>query len=302
MRRMIPSTMSLLAFEAAARHLSFSKAAADLHLTQSAVSKQVAGLEGMLGVSLFQRERQRLRLTEAGHMLQARIPAILDQAEAAMLEVIASNGQGGLLQLAVVPTFATKWLIPRLPRFIAANPHTTINITTKTEPFDFAGTHLDAAIHYGAPNWPNAACDYLMGEECVVIASPELAQQLKEPADVRNTTLIHQSTRPNAWRDWLAHVGVQAPGYDQGPRLELFSMIAQAVRAGLGIALVPQFLVAEELAAGQLVMPFREKLVTDFAYYLVYPHHKATLSSLKAFRGWLLDASRADAVGASLTL
>ena len=292
MRRKIPSTQALLAFEAAAHRGSFTLAGKDLSVSQSAVSHQVLGLEQALDVSLFLRLPRQLVLTNAGRSLLARVGPALDMVEAAMLELASSKGEGGTLELGVVPTFATKWLIPRMPSFLKAYPQVTLNLSTRLRPFDFSLTGLDAAIHYGRPDWPGTDSEYLMGEDSVVVCSPALMKekQLQQPADVFGFTLIHQSTRQHAWRDWLRLAGIDdAQGASTGPKYELFSMIAQAVKAGLGLAVLPRFLVADDIADGSLCMPFELPLSSDFAYYLVWPSQRASWRPLLQLRGWLRE-------------
>ena len=290
MRRKIPSTQALLAFEAAAHRGSFTLAGQDLAISQSAVSHQVLALEQTLDVSLFLRLPRQLVLTDAGQSLLARLSPALDAIEAAMLELASSKGVGGTLELGVVPTFATKWLIPRLPSFLTQYPHVTLNLATRLLPFDFSVTGLDAAIHYGRPDWPGTESEYLMGEDSVVVCSPQLlaSGQLIRPADVLNFTLIHQSTRINAWRDWLRLADLpDSPGAGSGPKYELFSMIAPAVKAGLGLAVLPRFLVADDISSGALAVPFDLSLSSDFAYYLVWPTQKTGWRPLLQLREWL---------------
>ncbi|SFB69158.1 transcriptional regulator, LysR family [Polaromonas sp. OV174] len=297
MRRKIPSTQALLAFEAAAHRGSFTLAAQDLSVSQSAVSHQVLGLEQDLDVSLFLRLPRQLELTDAGRSLLSRVSPALDALEAAMLDLASSKGEGGTLELGVVPTFATKWLIPRLPDFLKAHPYVTLNLSTRLLPFDFSLTGLDAAIHYGRPDWPGTASEYLMGEESVVVCSPALLSQrlLQHPADVLKFTLIHQSTRAQAWVAWLRLAGVDdTPAASVGPKYELFSMIAQAVKAGLGLAVLPRFLVADDIADGTLAVPFELPLSSDFAYYLVWPTQKAHWRPLLQLRAWLREQALAD--------
>ncbi len=292
MRKFLPSMQALLAFEAVARRGSVTHAAEDLALTQSAVSHQVKALEALGGVMLFKRLSRRLELTDAGEALLQRVAPALDAVESAMLELVSTKGLGGVLELAVVPTLASRWLIPRLPDFLAAHPHLTVNLSTQVVPFDFDSTHFDAAIHYGRPDWPGAQSSYLMGEESVVVCSAKLARsgRLKTPTDVLGFPLIHQSSRPYAWGDWLRAAGVAHDDADtRGPRYELFSMIAPAVTAGLGLAILPRFLVADEIRNGALAVPFDVPLISSFAYYLVWPEAKATWLPLRVFREWLLE-------------
>jgi LysR family transcriptional regulator, glycine cleavage system transcriptional activator len=199
MRRHLPTTMMLQAFEASARRLSFTVAAEDLCLTQSAISKQVIALEEMLRTELFRRLNKRLELTPAGASFLARITPALNGIEAAAIELMSCQSDRSTLDLGVVPSFATKWLIPRLGDFGRSHPGITVNLSTRLVPFDFSETTLDAAIHFGHPEWPGAACDYLMSEEVVVVCNEEMAATtLLRAEDLGRASLLHLSTRPNA--------------------------------------------------------------------------------------------------------
>lgn len=289
MRRQIPSLSSLQAFEASARRSSFTLAAADLSLTQSAVSRQVITLERLLGVRLFKREAKALVLTDAGASFLDAITPALNSLEAAAISAAAGRrGRGGVLELAVSPTFATRWLIPRLPDFLRSHRAITVNLTTRIDRFDFAESSVHAAIQYGESNWPGAQCDALMGEEVVTVCSPKIKKHLRHPRDLGRYSLLHLRTRPHAWRDWFESVGEQGVNADVGPRFELFSMVAQAAAASLGVAVVPRFLVIEELRARQLVEAFPHRLHSRFAYCLAYPPSRTRYPPLMAFRAWLL--------------
>ncbi len=171
-RPLLPSVAALTAFESAGRHLSFSRAAAELHLTQGAVSRQIRQLEEMIGLDLFERVNQRVFLTDAGAAYLKDVRGILDELAGATRRVMASAGGGGVLDLAVLPTFATRWLMPRLPDFLAKYPGVTVNFTVRLEPFSFADDPCDAAIHHGEPTWPGAICLHLCDEAVVPVASP----------------------------------------------------------------------------------------------------------------------------------
>ena len=268
--------------------MSFTQAAKELHITQSAVSHQVIALEKFLGVPLFKRVRQRIKLTDAGYQLLGRIAPALNAIEAAVLELIPDQGRDTQLRIGAVPPYATKWLIPKLPALTREYPELSINLVTKLEPFDFADTDLDAAIYYGIPNWPGTCCDYLMGEEMVVVCSPALHGRLKQPDDLRNVTLLHQNTRPHIWREWAGAARLAGLDVTRGPCFDLFSMIAQAAISGLGAAVLPRFLILSELAAGQLVIPFGPTLKDEFACYLVYPERNAGARAVKSLRAWLM--------------
>jgi LysR family glycine cleavage system transcriptional activator len=295
MKRNLPSLGSLEAFEAAARHRSFTRAALDLHVTQGAVSRQVQALEEHLGVALFDRVRQRVVPTAAGEAYLPKVRACLDRLEAATVQIQAFKGAAaGVLNLAILPTFGTRWLIPRLSAFMAAHPEVQVDFSTRLEVFDFADEDVDAAIHSGSGDWPGAVLDHLMDEEVVVVASPALVRKahLRRPADVRDQVLLQLASRPQAWSEWLA--GTEVAGVDarRGPRFEHFAMVLQAAVSGLGIAVVPRFLAEEELREGQLVLPFAGAAVRGRSYWLAYPEAKKDLPPLRAFRAWLLAEAR----------
>lgn len=289
-RLSVPSLSALAAFEAAARHGSFTRAAEELNLTQGAVSRQVAHLEGVLGVSLFERVKKRVTLTAAGAAYAAEVREGLSRLAAATVSTMAFRGAAGVLNLAILPTFGTRWLIPRLPRFTEAHPGITINFATKLVPFDFTREPLDAAVHFGDPVWPGARLHRLMGEEIVPVASPALIARfgLSSAADMLKAPLLQQSTRPRAWANWLEQQGLPPQRALMGPRFEQFAMVSQAAVAGLGLAIVPRFLVEEELRSGALVIPVDRSLIGQEGYYLVYPEEKANLPAVTAFRDWLL--------------
>ena len=208
MRRKIPSTAALVAFESAARHQSFTKAADELALTQSAVCRQIAGLEEFLGIELFRRSRRGVKLTEAGLAYSRKVAAQLDAVERDTLAAMGQQGAQGL-ELAVVPTFATQWLVPRLKEFQRLHPEVTVHLTNRTRPFLFADTSFDAAIYFGDGDWSGTEAHYLMPEEPLPVCSPELLGERTQfaAAELANLPLLQQSTRPYAWRQWFAAQG-----------------------------------------------------------------------------------------------
>lgn len=292
MSRQLPSLLALQAFEAAARQRSFTRAAEELHVTQGAVSRQVQALEAQLGLALFHRVRQRILLTPAGEAYLAKVRPALDRLEAATLELKAFKGAGGVLDLAILPTFGTKWLIPRIPGFSAKHPEILVNFTTRIQAFDFEEEpDLHAAIHYGEGHWPGARLDHLMDEQVLVLCSPELKRRahLKRPADIAGQTLLQLINRPQGWEEWLAAAGAQGVDGRRGPRFESHLMVIQAAIAGLGLAVLPAFLVEDELAAKRLVTPFPGIQATSRrAYWLAYPERNRELPALVAFREWLM--------------
>lgn len=292
---LLPSIGDLTAFEAAARHASFTRAAAELHLTQSAISRAVRMLEDRIGVTLFERVRQRVVLTPAGTLYLKEVRRILADLREATHAVMAHAESTATLNVAVLPTFATRWLVPRLPAFAERHPDVTVNLSARLEPFDFSTEPFDAALHYGSPTWAAARCHHLMDEVTVVVASPEYraARQLETPGDLQRATLLHQSTRSRAWADWCALAGIELEGVNRGPRYEQFAMIAQAAAAGLGAALLPRVLIQDELSAGRLEILFQEALTGPSAYYWVVPEHKAASPALRAFTHWITAEAKA---------
>jgi len=291
MRRKIPSTAALIAFEAAARHESFTRAAEELALTQGAVCRQIGGLEEFLGLALFRRSRRGVKLTEAGLSYARRIAAQLDAVERDTLSVMGQQGTQSL-ELALVPTFGTQWLLPRLPRFQALHPQITVNLTNRTRPFLFADTDFDAAIYFGDGDWSGTEAHYLMPEDLQPVCSPALLRD-GEPLDAERLAampLLQQTTRPYAWRQWFDSLGLKVARDMTGPRLELFSMLAQAAEHGMGVALIPPFLIQRELAEGRLVPAHPHAYRSEArAYYLMIPERKVESAGLVAFRDWLKE-------------
>ncbi|MEA3130153.1 MAG: LysR family transcriptional regulator, glycine cleavage system transcriptional activator [Paraburkholderia sp.] len=290
----IPNMGALLAFEAAARHQSFTHAARELFLTESAVSRQINTLENNLGVRLFVRVKQRVVLTKAGKVYSAQVRRSLEQLDRDTLSIIAHGSGGGYLELAVLPTFASQWLIPRLAAFNAQYPDVRVNMGVRTGTFAFAETHFEAAIHYGKPTWPGTSADFLFNEEVVpVCAASLLTRPVETAADLLNYPLLHSTTRPDGWSAWFANLGVDDNRSMQGVRYELHTMLISAAAAGLGVALVPRFFVDAQLEQLGLVMPLDAPAVADSAYYLVYPTELSHGKPLTSFREWLLREAAA---------
>lgn len=295
MRRRLPSTQAMVCFEAAARHENFTRAAQELALTQSAVYRQVTGLEDFLGVKLFRRSRHGIVLTEAGIGYSRLVMRRLDGIERDALSVIGRSGTSGTIDLAVVPTFATRWLLPRLAGFRALHPDIVVNLESRTRPFLFADTDFDAALYPGTPadfaNWPGTDTVMLMPEVVVPVCSPALIAPRRRltPAQVAALPLLQQSTRPYAWRQWFEAQGLEGVRDLDGPRFDLFSMLAVAAANGLGAALLPTMLVGGELDRGELVVPCNRPLHGGRAYSLVIPQRRAGNPALERFREWLVS-------------
>ena len=291
MRRKIPSTQALAVFESAARHQSFTKAAEEMAVTQSAVCRQIAGLEEFLGLKLFRRTKRGVLLTDAGVGYSQQVSVRLDEIERDALQLMAHEGHGDTLELGVMPTFATKWLLPRLKVFLQEHPAVTVNLRPRTRPFLFDETNLDATIYAGQASWPGTEGVFLMRESMVAVASPELiAPRRSLTVDALLAyPLLQQSTRPYVWRQWLASQGIQAGNDLVGPQMELFSMLTEAAILGMGVALIPRFLIEDELRRGLLVVAVEHEYLSAQSYYLIYPEGRAERPLLRTFQRWLVQ-------------
>ncbi|HEY0296415.1 MAG TPA: LysR substrate-binding domain-containing protein [Bordetella sp.] len=290
MRNGIPNLSALQAFEASARLGSFSRAAEELALTHSAVYRQVAGLESRLGVQLFTRVRRRIVLTEPGAEYAGRIRHHLDQIEKDTSGLVSRTGMGRSIHVAVVPTLATSWLIPRLADFQRLHPDITVSLSARTLPFQFKDQPFDAALYHGDGIWPGTQGVLLFPErELAPVCAPPLAERIRGAgAGLAGVTHLHLSSRPDAWRHWYeSNQFVYGPQAAGGPRYELFTMVLASVAAGLGVALIPRFLAQPALQAGTLVMPVPQALVVGQGYYFGYPQHNERSDALKVFEAWL---------------
>lgn len=292
MRRVLPSLPSLTIFEASARHSSFTRAAEELNMTQGAVSKQVRALEDFLGLHLFERVRQRIVLTQVGQLYLGKVREALEIMESATMEALAAQGEDGILNIATLPTFGTRWLAPRISRFMAQHPRITLYISARSWPFDLVEENVDVAVYFGESPWPGGPSDRLMEDEVIAVCAPALvspAGPLCVLEDIAEVDLLHHRARPRAWKDWLQSHGETQINPFRGLRFEQFEMIIQATVSGLGMALVPRFMIETELSAGSLVMPFGRPMKSPQHYYLVYPERKQHLPAVQAFRHWVLN-------------
>lgn len=293
MRRKIPSLQALACFDAAARHESYTRAAQDLALTQGAVSRQISALESFLGLTLFRRTRHGVKLTPGGADYARQIAPRLQALERDTLDAMSRQGAATSISLAAVPTFAARWLMPRLPLLAAEQPQLVLHIETRTRPFLFADSGFDAAIYSGTPEqvagWAGTQATPLIEEEVIPVCSPQLlgARRRLTPAALARLPLLQQSTRPEAWRQWFEAMGVQAPAPLTGPRYELYSLTAAAAAQGLGVALVPRLLIEPELARGELQVACPRALRSGRAYYLVMPERVAPRPAVSIFADWL---------------
>lgn len=289
MKRKIPSTVALSVFEAAARHENFARAADELCLSESAISRQISALENYLDAKLFTRVGRQVVLNGAGRYYANRIAPHLEEIELHTQTLMANRGEGSILELAVIPTFSSRWLLPRLHEFRALHPDITINFSEKPEPFLFRGTHFDAALHFDHPAWTGVVKLELFDEEVVPVLSPrhyELAS-LQDPIDLRRLTLLHKAGKNDVWRHWFETAGVRDDRALRGMRFELYSMVIEAACAGLGVGLVPRFYVDRELKRGDLAIPFNIAVKHAKRYCVVYPEYKKDSPAVIAFRDWV---------------
>jgi LysR family transcriptional regulator, glycine cleavage system transcriptional activator len=299
-RRRLPSLNALKAFEATARHESFTRAADELCVTQAAVSQQVKSLEAELGVRLFRRERQRLRITDAGRFYQDAVRDAFDRL-ALGTERLLQRQKSGVLTLTTSPNFASKWLVHRLRRFSEAHPEIDLRISASTHHVDFAREEIDLAIRHGNGHWPGMHVTRLCAETLFPVCSPKLMagrHALRAPRDVTRHTLLHTNTT-DEWADWLGKAGVEGVDLERGIVFNQASMAIDAAVDGQGIALARSALAAADLLSGRLVRPFTESLEAPYAYWIVCPRSTAELPKISTFREWLLKEAEDDARGMS---
>jgi LysR family transcriptional regulator, glycine cleavage system transcriptional activator len=293
---------ALRAFEAAARHLSFAKAADELSVTPAAISQQVATLEGTLQVPLFKRLPRGVVLTEAA---QAMLPELRDGFDllAAGLSRARERIARRHLVVSLTPSVAAKWLMPRLERFTTRHPQIDVRLDTTTRLVDFAREEVDLALRYGAGKWPGLAVERLLQEEVFPVCSPKLvrgAKALRTPADLRHHTLIHDASMPARagfpqWRVWLHAAGAGHVDASRGLQLDASMLAVQAAIDGQGVALGRSVLVSDDLSSGRLVRPFALAVPLRFGYYVVHPRKPAARDAVDAFKAWL----HAEAAGAA---
>jgi LysR family glycine cleavage system transcriptional activator len=295
-RRELPPLTALVSFLAAVETSSFSRAAQRMSLTQSAISRQIALLEGWLGVALFERRGRRVAPTPAAIAYAEAVAPAVEQLRSATRRLLTPVADRALT-IATLPGFGMRWLAPRLPGLSARHPDLLVNIAARSHPFDFAEERFDAAIHFGLPDWPGAEHALLFHEDVAPVCSPDwLARHpVAQPADLLAHTRLSLQSRPSAWGDWFAAAGLADAAIGQGPVYEHFLMLAHAAAAGMGMALIPTFLIRPELASGALVMPMDVTMRGPEAYYLVWPRDHGGGPLFDRFRRWLLDEAAAEA-------
>lgn len=290
MRRTLPSTRDLSCFEAVVRHGSVTRAAVELNMTQSAVSRRIGYLEDMLGQRLFLRDRQRLTPTPPASAYAAKLRDLLGGIEQATADILTEARLGGRLTVGCLPTFGSRWLVPRLSEFLSANPEIDINLVSKIRRFEFDGEDIQAAIYFGPAVWPNCQMRYLMGESVVAVGAPQLVTAGPLEQALRRTPLIQHTTRPQLWREWLDFAGIDSAKGLAGPRFEFYAHVIEAAVAGMGFALLPEYLVRRELEAGQLLRLSDLVMPCGDNYYYVYPDRYRESAAVQTFGNWLYAA------------
>ena len=294
MGRQLPSLTSLRAFEAAARHLSFTSAAEELHVTQAAISHQVKSLERELGQRLFRRLPRRLLLTEEAQVL---LPVLQDSFDriADAVTRLSERSRRGALDVTLRPFFAARWLSPRLNRFWERYPDIELRLHHVSALLDFEKSGADMAVRWGRGDWPDLESELLLPTSIAPLCSPALLggpAPLRRPADLAHHTLLHEeSFRP--WERWLDLAGAGQVDANRGPIIDDTNVRIQAAIDGQGLTLGPLSLVSDDLATGRLVAPFAASL-NELAYYIVYPPGALDQPRVRAFRDWLLSEARAD--------
>src|SRR5215472_11074116 len=295
MLRRLPVLNALKSFEAAARHESFTRAAEELCVTQGAVSHQVKALEQELGLKLFNRERQRLVITESGRQYLAVVRDAFDRI-AIGTERLMQRQSSGALTLSTSPDFAAKWLVHRLGRFSAAHPEIDLTVSASMHHVDFAREEVDLAVRHGDGTWPGLHLERLSAEQLFPVCSPKLVtgkQRLRSPADVLKFPILHLDNSKD-WARWLEAAGVAGADQVRGPVLNRASMLIDAAVDGQGIALARTTLAAWDLLGGRLVRPFAAALRLSKSYWIVCPKATAMLPKVKQAREWLLAEAAED--------
>lgn len=292
----LPSLNGLRAFEAAARHLSFTRAAAELNVTQTAVSHQIRRLEAQLGLRLFQRKNRGLRLTSEALEYLPAVRAAFEDLRLAT-DRLRRPGRGQLLIVSTMASLAAKWLLPRLVAFQEAHPGIEVRLSTSSQLVDFRREEIDLAIRYGRGSWPGLRAQWLMAEDIFPVCSPALLggkKPLKRPEDLAQHTLIHASFSREDWQLWLTAAGLPISlAARPGLTFDLSLMALQAAIDGLGVALGRSAFVEADIAAGRLVVPFDVKLPAEAGFYVVAPEETADTPKIALFRDWLIRSATA---------
>ncbi|MGH1368613.1 MAG: LysR family transcriptional regulator [Maritimibacter sp.] len=293
-RRFLPSVSALTALEAVLATGSVTAAARELDLTQSSVSRLIQNMEAQLGRPLFVRHRKKLVATPAALEFGADMSRALDLMQRATMKLV-TNPDGGALSVALLPTFGTRWLGPRLKGFLDANPGINMNLATRISQVSFDAEGFDAMIYFGQGDLPGVAQLKLFDETYTACISPALLAENPPqiPADLAAFGLLQLETRPNAWRDWFREQGEDAPRAS-GMVFDQFSMMIQAAISGLGVALLPSYLAQVEEEEARLIPLFSKSVQGRGAYWLAWPEKRETYAPLVAFRAWIAGQTLAS--------
>lgn len=291
MAKRLPPLLALEAFDAAARHLSFKAAAAELNLTPSAISHRVKQIEQHLGLSLFRRLNREIRLTEAGQDYFSTVRKAFDQVAQASLR-LGQTPHAEDLRLSAVPNVAATWIIPNLAEFLESRPGLRLFVESSPRHADFARDAIDAAVRYGDGRWPGLTAVKITDLATTLVCAPKLAARLKAPRDLRGQTLIHLSTFADAWPRWLRAAGIDGVTAGREVWVDSVTQMIEAAEQGLGIAPAVVPLIAPRLASGRLVMPFPVVVPAEHGYWFVCRRTDAERPALQALRDWLLDLMR----------
>lgn len=294
MGRKLPPLNALRAFEAAARNLSFTKAAGEMHVTQGAISRQVRLLENHLGIELFERTPHGVELSRAGHAYAAAISDALDRMGRATDELAAASAHT-VLTIRGYATFLARWLTPLLPTFQLRYANIAVRLIAAGDPVDFNRDKVDLGIRYGYGRWRGMACDLLFMDELMPVCSPSLIKSLdlKRPIDLTRCTLLHLSSRQADWSNWFALAGLEMPATARNIQFEDLSVLYECALSGYGVAMGQLQYVQQYLSRAELIAPFDLILRRQRGYYLICPKEQATLSKIVTFRDWLAGAIRA---------
>lgn len=303
MRRKIPSNAALMAFEAAARHGSFARAADELSLTEGAISRQISRLETFLGVTLFERIGNRVRLLPNRQRYAAQVRELLDRLDRDSQYLMGLPIDGASLEIATIPTFAMRWLIPRLPRFRQKHPNISVHLAERMDAFVLADSGFDAAIHFEHPAWTGMRTHPLLHEVLIPVCHPALLLEGKgAPTTLDMLPRLHRRQNPDAWQRYCQETGIQLTNPAIGTRYDLHGMLIEAALAGLGVALVPRLYIETELAQGRLVAPWPEGKTISKTFCLVLPESIGLSSApLQAFAQWLIEEANKTTNVESLT-
>ncbi len=295
----LPPLTSLRAFEVAARHLSFTRAAEELHVTQAAVSHQVKSLEDFLGQPLFMRLTRALELTPAGESYAPVLREAFEAIERATRRLMEDQDRQGVLNVSISPTILSRWLIPRLPAWQETHPEIELRLVSTPKLADFVRDGVDVAIRHGQGVWPGLAAHRMFQAKSVPVASPKLMNgpiALKRPEDLAGHTLLHDLVEPDSWRIWLTAADVKEIDPDRGMRFGTGAEAIQAAVEGAGVALARRAVIRRDIEEGRLIIPFEVPMPKNFAFYVVYPEGAAKRPKVRAFCDWALAQARLDAL------